>query len=375
MTDLVRDHRISDLDGEERKLDAVRTFYPFRDGAPDGPQAGEIVGVLEITQDVTAALADARSGMVRLAVLGSIGLGTLLLALLVLIIRKADRNIALDFRWLLRQRKDLQDERDDKMRSAKLAGIGQLVASVAHELNNPLTSIRGLAQLMKERDDRDLDPRLQRELSMIHREAERSVKIVQNLLSFSRAEGAEGAEGAEKAYTSINSAVEAALELRRYELLVNNIHLQVDLQPDLPRTMADPHKIQQVMLNLIINAEQAIFEASDSGTLVVKSGKVGESIQVVVGDDGPGIPEENLGRLFEPFFTTKPAGTGTGLGLSICNSIVREHRGTIRVESELGKGATFLIEVPIVGSERFAGPANFWQRARTLGQRDAVRAP
>ena len=351
-SELLRDQQVTDLDGEQRRLHVVRTYYPFRDAAPDSPETGEIVGVLEITQDTTAALESARSSAIRLAVWGSLGTLAVLSALLFLIILKADRSNARGFQRLHRQRADLQESQSHKIQSAKLAGIGQLVAGVAHELNNPLTSIWSLAQVLVERKDRDLDERLKRELSMIHQEAERSVGIVQNLLSFARA------RGTEKAYTSINAAIEAALELRRYHLMVNNIDLRVQLQPDLPRTMADPHKIQQVVLNLIINAEHAMLEASSSGRLVVKSAKGDETIRIMVSDDGPGISQEYLDHIFDPFFTTKSVGTGTGLGLSICYSIIREHGGTIRAESKSKKGATFIVELPIMESEDSIGIAD-----------------
>ena len=343
LSELVRDQQVLDLDGKERELHVVRTYYPFSDAAQDTAETGEIVGVLEITQDVTSPLTQARSDTIRLAVWGSVGTGVVLFALLFFIILKADRSSARNYERLYRQHADLQEAQDYKIQSAKLAGIGQLVAGVAHELNNPLTSIWGLAQVLIE-DDRDLDPTLKQELSMIHQEAERSVGIVQNLLSFARA------RRAEKAYTSINAAIEAALELRRYHLMVNNIDLQSNLQPGLPRTMADPHKIQQVVLNLIINAEQAMLEANGSGRLVVKSKKVGDAIHIAICDDGPGIPQENLDRIFDPFFTSKRVGTGTGLGLSICHSILREHGGTIRAERNSKKGATFTVELPIVAA-------------------------
>ena len=183
VTELLGDHQVVDLIGEERRLNAIRTYHPFRDGAPDAPESGEIVGVLEITQDATTSLAAAKSDTVRSVAIASAGGGIVLFTLLMLAIFKADRNIAMDYRQLLRRRGEAQGARDQEMQSAKLAGIGQLVAGVAHELNNPLSSIWGLAQLLKERDDKDLEPQVKRELAMIYQEAERSVRIVQNLLT------------------------------------------------------------------------------------------------------------------------------------------------------------------------------------------------
>ena len=346
LSELMRDQQIIDLDGQRRTLDVVRTYYPVRDAAPDASEAGEIVGVLEITQDVTAAAAEARSNTFHFAIWGSVGTGVVLFALLSLIIIKANQKSA----WGLKLREQLPETPVQQAQSAKLATIGELVAGIAHELNNPLTGIWGIAQRLVQKDHGDLDPKLKRELSLIKQESERTVRIVQNLLTFARA------SEAEKAYTSINAAIEAALELRRYHLMVNNIELDVDLQQNLPRTMADPYKIQQVILNLIVNAEQALGELGGPGRLVVKSKEAGDSIHITVSDNGPGIAEEHLSKIFDPFFTTKGVGTGTGLGLSISYSIVREHGGTIRAERGSPEGTTFIVELPIVGSAESVEP-------------------
>ena len=346
VSELLRDQQIIDLDGQRRMLHVVRTYYPVWDTAPDASEVGEIVGVLDITQDVTAAVTMARSNTIQFATWGSVGMGVVLFVLLSLIILKANQKGA----WGLKLREEFPDSALQQAHSAKLATMGELVAGIAHELNNPLTGIWGIARRLVQRDDLDLDPKLKRELSLINQETERCVRLVQNLLIFSRA------KGVEKAYTSINSAIEAALEPRRYHLMVNNIELGVDLQPDIPRTMLDPYKIQQVILNLIVNAEQALTEFGGSGKLVVKSTEVGDSIHIIVSDNGSGIPEEHLSKIFDPFFTTKGAGKGTGLGLSISYSIVQEHGGTIRVEKGSPRGTTFIVELPIVGSAESVGP-------------------
>ena len=329
-SELMRDQQIIDLDGQSRKLHVVRTYYPIRDTAPDTSEAGEIVGVLDITQDVTAEVVKARSNTIRFAIWGSVGTGLVLFALLSLIILKANQKSA----WGLKLREQFPDTSVQQVQSVKLVSMGKLVAEIAHELNNPLTGIWGIAQRLVQKDDGDLDPKLKRELSLIHQESERSVRILQNLLTFARA------KETEKAFSSINSAIEAALELRRYHMMVDNIELDVDLQPDLPRTMADPYKIQQVILNLVVNAEQALTELGGSGKIVVKSTKVGEFIHIIVSDNGPGIAEEHLSKVLDPFFTTKDAGKGTGLGLSISYSIVQEHGGTIRAERGSPEGTT-----------------------------------
>ena len=225
------------------------------------------------------------------------------------------------------------------VQAEKLSSLGQLVAGVAHELNNPLTSIRLLSQVIM---NHELDDTLRNEIVMISEETECSVRIVENLLSFARR------SEAGKVYMSANSPIEAALELRRYELTVNNIDLEVHLQPDLPLTMVDPHEIQQVALNLIVNAEQAMLGARGEGKLLVKTEQIGPMIHVVVSDNGPGLSKENLGKVFDPFFTTKDVGQGTGLGLSLSYGIIQNHGGRITAESEPSNGATFTVQLPIV---------------------------
>ena len=225
------------------------------------------------------------------------------------------------------------------VQAEKLSSLGQLAAGMAHELNNPLYSIWALSELI---DERDLSETLKKELALIHEEAGRSIRIVQNLLSFARR------NGPGKVYASINASIAAAIELRRYELELNNIEIEMQLEPDLPLTMADAHQIQQVALNLIINAEQAMLEAHGGGRLLVKTEQVGPMIHFVASDSGPGISKENLGRIFDPFFTSKDVGKGTGLGLSICYGIIQKHGGTIRVESGPPGGTTFTVELPIV---------------------------
>jgi len=137
------------------------------------------------------------------------------------------------------------------------------------------------------------------------------------------------------------------VELRAYEQKVSNIQVDTQLAPDLPEVMADYFQLQQVFLNIIINAEHFMIEAHNRGTMTIITGRVDNTIKAVFSDDGPGIAKENLGHLFDPFFTTKEVGKGTGLGLSICHGIVAEHGGRIYAESELGKGATFVVILPI----------------------------
>ena len=225
----------------------------------------------------------------------------------------------------------------------RLASIGELASGVAHELNNPLTGIIGFSELLL---DEDIPDNVRKDLRVIQREAQRSAGIVRNLLTFARK------HAPAKEPVDINSIIQKALELRAYEQKVNNIQVNTYLTSDLPEIMADGFQLEQVFINIIINAEHFMIEAHGRGTLTITTEQVGDIIRASFADDGPGIAKENLGHLFDPFFTTKEVGKGTGLGLSISYGIITEHNGRIYAESELGKGATFVVELPIVGNNR-----------------------
>jgi len=224
------------------------------------------------------------------------------------------------------------------IQSEKLSGIGQFVAGVAHELNNPLTSVMGFSELLQQGD---ANPQQKRHLEMIYKSALRCQKIVQSLLSFSRR------HQPERKLVCVNGLVEAALEILQYQLRTSNIEVTTRLDPRLPQAMVDPHQIQQVFLNIINNARQAIETHRPKGAIRISSDTCGTNVRVIIADDGPGIPQENLSKVFDPFFTTKEVGKGTGLGLSLCYGMVREHGGTIKASSKLGQGATFTVELPI----------------------------
>ncbi|NTU81124.1 MAG: response regulator [Chloroflexales bacterium] len=230
------------------------------------------------------------------------------------------------------------------IQSEKLSAIGQLVAGVAHELNNPLTSVSGYAQLLL-RDQR-LAEETHQDIEQIHAQAERAAKIVQNLLIFARE------HKPERRMVTLNEVLRSALALQSYQLKVDNISVSLELAPDLPATTADPHQLQQVFLNLITNARHAMVEKGGRGTLTLRT-SVGaapdstSAICVEIGDTGVGIPEWNLQKIFNPFFTTKPVGQGTGLGLSICFGIIKEHDGQIWAESQLGAGTHVYVALPI----------------------------
>jgi two-component system NtrC family sensor kinase len=241
--------------------------------------------------------------------------------------------------------KDISMERQlqqQLIQSEKLSAIGELISGIAHELNNPLTGVMGYSQLLQLR--KDLDERAKDNLLKINNLALRCQKIVQNLLSFARK------QKPERTLCDINEVLERTVDLRNYELQVNNIEIVRELDRNLPRTIADAHQLQQVFLNVITNAEQAMLDSHGRGRLLIRTRADGKNrtITVEIGDDGPGIPEAHLSRIFDPFFTTKEVGKGTGLGLSLSYGIIKEHGGNIYARSRPGEGSTFFIEVPII---------------------------
>jgi len=251
------------------------------------------------------------------------------------------------------ERKQMEEERqrmEEQLRLAgRLAAVGELAAGVAHELNNPIAAIKGFAQFLTARED--LDETIRKDLDTIYRESQRAAKITQNLLSFARR------HEPEKHPISINDVIENILEMQDHLMKVNNIELEVELDPDLPKTLADFHQMQQVFMNIVNNAEQAMIEAHGKGRLLIKTQRSGKMVQITFADNGPGISEENLKRIFDPFFTTKEVGKGTGLGLSICYGLVEAHGGRIYAKSKLGQGATFVVEMPIVSKNQLVAEA------------------
>ena len=225
---------------------------------------------------------------------------------------------------------------------SRLASIGELAAGVAHELNNPLTGIMGFSErLLRKSTDETSKLYLER----IHDEAQRAAKVVENLRTFARR------REPKKEYSDINDIMQKALELRTYELKTSNIQVILDLAPTLPKTMVDFLQIQEVFLNLILNAEQAMSEANRGGKLIIKTQPMKDYIRVSFADEGPGIPADQRDKIFDPFFTTRDDKGGTGLGLSICHGIVAQHNGRIYVKSRVGKGATFFVELPVTTEE------------------------
>ncbi len=234
---------------------------------------------------------------------------------------------------------ELKSSQEQLLQSSKLAAVGQLVSGVAHEVNNPLMAILGNSEMLLKKNE---DERNQKRLQRIHDETNRAITIVRNLLSFARK------QETEKVPVSVNESIENVINLRAYEMSLDNIKIETDIASDLPEVMADSQQLQQVFLNLLINAEQAIKEIRDNGKVIIRAERAGKKkIRITFADDGPGIPEGIQGRIFEPFFTTKDVGKGTGLGLSICYGIIEDHGGRITVESTEGQGATFIIELPV----------------------------
>ena len=223
------------------------------------------------------------------------------------------------------------------IQSEKLAAMGQMIAGVAHELNNPLTAILGASELLRERP---ADDATRRQLDLTYRQARRAAHIVQNLLTFSRP----AASG--KARLQLSDLLHRTLQLHEHSLRANNIIVDYVPAPGIPAVVGDANQLIQVFLNLITNAEQAIRGERERGVLRVRVRSAKDTVSVVFQDDGPGIPREVLPRIFDPFFTTKRPGGGTGLGLSICMAIVREHGGNIEAQSRPEGGAMFTVSLP-----------------------------
>jgi PAS domain S-box-containing protein len=236
---------------------------------------------------------------------------------------------------------DITEERVKQERlylTDRLASVGEMASGIAHELNNPLTSVIGLSEMLA---SSDAPADIKEDLAAINSEAKRAAAVVKNMLSFARK------HLPMKQNTQLNKILTDVLKLRAHEQKLNNIETITHLAPDLPEINADFFQIQQVFINIILNAEQAMYAAHNRGTLTITSEAADSIIRVSIADDGPGIEHEYLNRIFDPFFTTKEVGKGTGLGLSISYGIISAHKGTIYAVSEPGKGATFVVELPV----------------------------
>jgi two-component system NtrC family sensor kinase len=236
--------------------------------------------------------------------------------------------------------RDVTDQRraESQLQQAeKLTAMSQLVSGVAHEINNPAAIISGFAQTLLLDD---VKPEHREMAQMIYDEASRIGRITQNLLAFARA------GGKERTLVDLNDVLRRTLALRSYHLSTLNIAVSLDLDATDPKIWANASEVQQLLLNLVINAEQALLTVETARTITIRSASTEAEVQLQVADNGPGVTPDIRGRVFDPFFTTKPEGVGTGLGLSICYGIVSDHGGRIWLESEPGGGAKFLVALP-----------------------------
>jgi PAS domain S-box-containing protein len=233
---------------------------------------------------------------------------------------------------------DLRRTQEQLLQSEKMSAVGQLIAGVAHELNNPLTAILGYAQLL---ESEGLDDRASDFVKKLFKQAQRTHRVVQNLLSFARQ------RKPQKQDVDVSKVVEETLALRDYDLKVNNITVERDIEANLPAVTADPHQLEQVFLNIINNSVDAMLESGNGGTLKVRVASENGQVRAEFADSGPGIKDPK--RIFDPFYTTKSVGKGTGLGLSICYGIVKEHGGDITARNRPEGGAVLEVRLPASG--------------------------
>lgn len=255
---------------------------------------------------------------------------------------------------------DLRRTQEQLLQSEKMSAVGQLISGVAHELNNPLTAILGYAQLLENEaiGERGLDF-----VAKLYKQAQRTHRVVQNLLSFARQ------RKPTKHTVDLRRVVEDTLSLRDYDLKLNNIEVERAFDAEIPMVVADPHQIEQVYLNIVNNAVDAMLETAKSGKLIVRTYREGDFICTEFHDSGPGIKDPK--RVFDPFFTTKKIGKGTGLGLSICYGITKEHGGEIIALNHPAGGAVFRVLLPIAASKE-EGPQDRRLKPRDHGVRGKI---
>jgi len=234
--------------------------------------------------------------------------------------------------------RELQRMQAQLIRSEKLASLGEIVAGIAHELNNPLTGVLVLASLLEK--EKDIDPESREDLRVIVHETQRCARIVKGLLEFSRE------TTPQKVPSDLHQIMEKSLALIGTQSIFHDVRIEKAYDPEIPPAMVDPNQLEQVFINILLNAAQAM---SGGGTLGIATRTTGSDLEVIIRDTGAGIPQEHLRRIFDPFFTTKEK--GTGLGLAVSYGIVENHGGAIEVESTVGVGTTFTIRFPAPGQD------------------------
>ena len=242
---------------------------------------------------------------------------------------------------LERAMQTVKSTQEQLIQSEKLSAVGQFVAGVAHELNNPLTAVIGFSELLQ---TAQTDEKTKGHLERIAKSAHRCHKIVHSLLSFARQ------EAPVRKLVDLHTVIDEVLEIMAYDLRTSNVSIVKEFAPTLPQIMADPHQLQQVFVNILGNARQALEPIQQEGCIVIRTHSEDGWVVIEFQDNGPGIKPQHLARIFDPFFTTKPAGKGTGLGLSLSYGLIQEHGGKISAQSEPGHGATFLIELPVASN-------------------------
>lgn len=307
-------------------------YIPVWDG---GKQA--VAGVVEVYKNPVSLFREIEQGRRRVwmsALLGAL----FLYATLFWIVRRAAAVIRRQQARQTATTNELVRLQGQLVQAEKLSAIGELVSGVAHELNNPLTSIIGFSELLLTAPD---PGSAEKRLKIIQSEALRCSKIIENLLTFARRDAFSPRE------TNLHALLEKTLEIKARAFLLDGIEVRVEFQDSIPPVSADASQIQQVFMNILNNAHQAMLEKNDRRTLVIQGRRKEAFIQIVFKDSGPGIPEELLPKIFDPFFTTKPVGVGTGLGLSVSYGIIRAHGGRLFAESRRGSGAQIYVELPI----------------------------
>ena len=240
----------------------------------------------------------------------------------------------------INMQRELERQRETLHQNEKLSALGELLAGVAHELNNPLSVVLGLSLMLKEAA---ADTKTAERADKISKAAERCARIVRTFLAMARQQPTRTSN------VEIDDVIAAAVEVAGYSIRSSDVELAIHLEPNLPPIWADPDQLSQVLINLVVNAEQALHDWNGQRKITISARRqLGTGNLVVkIADTGPGISSEIVSRIFEPFFTTKEVGAGTGIGLSFCHRIVQSHRGTIEVETTEGKGSTFIITLPV----------------------------